>query len=216
MGKRLDATGLIYFGQRYYDPNLSRWLTPDPAGPLDSSNLYQYVFNNPLAYLDPDGQFVFAIPLLVWGAELVMPTLTAIAMPLIYTAVTGAVAYAGYELVQKWNQAPGDVWSRLPTFANQTHNPYIITRNKVYASDRPLPKDKDGIPIPDTDAPHTQLGIRKKQYPQAREFDKDGNPVRDIDFTDHNSPEIHPNPHQHPYKNNPNGGTPQRGPAQPL
>ena len=64
-GKRFDAaTGLIYFGQRYYDPNLGRWLTQDPAGSVDSSNLYQYVFNNPLVYRDLDGQFAFVIPFL--------------------------------------------------------------------------------------------------------------------------------------------------------
>lgn len=73
-GKRYDAkTNLIYFGQRYYDPELSRWLTTDPLGPVDHSNLYQYVFNNPLKYRDPTGQFVLAIPLLIWGAELVLP-----------------------------------------------------------------------------------------------------------------------------------------------
>ncbi len=58
-GKRFDpATGLIYFGQRYYDPNLGRWLTQDPAGSVDSSNLYQYVFNNPYRYIDPNGESV--------------------------------------------------------------------------------------------------------------------------------------------------------------
>ena len=58
-GKRYDAkTGLIYFGKRYYDPELSRWLTPDPLGPIDHSNLYQYVFNNPFLYRDPYGESI--------------------------------------------------------------------------------------------------------------------------------------------------------------
>jgi RHS repeat-associated protein len=58
-GKRYDsATGLIYFGKRYYDPALRRWLTPDPLGPVDHSNLYQYLFNNPYAYRDPTGESV--------------------------------------------------------------------------------------------------------------------------------------------------------------
>ena len=64
--------------------------------------------------------------------------------------------------------------------------------------DRPLPKDKNGVHIPDTDAPHTQLGTKKskrrpgERYPQAREFDANGNPVRDIDFTDHGRSQQHP------------------------
>ena len=73
--------------------------------------------------------------------------------------------------------------------------------------------------VPDTDAPHTQLGVkeeRKGKYPQAREFDKHGNPVRDIDFTDHGRPKNHSNPHQHEHLPNPTGGTPGRGGAKPL
>ncbi|QZA58587.1 RHS repeat domain-containing protein [Candidatus Rhabdochlamydia porcellionis] len=62
-GKRYDAkTNPIYFGKRYYDPELSRWLTRDPLGPIDHSNLYQYVFNNPFAYRDPAGEFVLTLP----------------------------------------------------------------------------------------------------------------------------------------------------------
>ncbi|VHO05230.1 tRNA3(Ser)-specific nuclease WapA precursor [Candidatus Rhabdochlamydia sp. T3358] len=100
-GKRYDAkTNLVYFGKRYYDPELSRWLTRDPLGPIDHSNLYQYVFNNPFAYRDPTGEFAFAIPLLVWGAELVLPSLTAFIVPVAYTALTGIAAYAGYKVSQ--------------------------------------------------------------------------------------------------------------------
>lgn len=55
-GKRYDpATHLIYFGLRYYDPSFHRFLTPDPLGPVDHPNLYQYVLNNPLLYCDPTG-----------------------------------------------------------------------------------------------------------------------------------------------------------------
>jgi len=58
-GKRYDAgSGLIYFGKRYYVPTLGRWLTPDPIGPIDHSNLYQYVFNNPYRFQDPNGESV--------------------------------------------------------------------------------------------------------------------------------------------------------------
>ena len=34
-GKELDTeTGLYYFGARYLDPQVSRWMSPDPAGPV--------------------------------------------------------------------------------------------------------------------------------------------------------------------------------------
>ena len=79
--------------------------------------------------------------------------------------------------------------------------------------DRPLPNTPYGVHVPDTDAPHTQLGTqegRKGKHPQAREFDEHGNPVRDIDFTDHGRPQNHPNPHQHEHLPNSTGGTPER------
>lgn len=41
-------------------------------------------------------------------------------------------------------------------------------------------------------------------------------PVKDIDFTDHGRPNIHLNPHEHSYENNPTGGTPRRGDPRPL
>lgn len=60
VGKRYDASsGLVYFGKRFYDPSLGRWLTLDPLGAVDHSNLYQYVFNNPYLYQDPHGANVF-------------------------------------------------------------------------------------------------------------------------------------------------------------
>ena len=55
--KRWDhELGFIYFGKRYYDPRLGRWLTTDPAGFIDSFNLYQYALNNPFRYYDPRGE----------------------------------------------------------------------------------------------------------------------------------------------------------------
>ncbi|MFW5436845.1 RHS repeat-associated core domain-containing protein [Paenibacillus apiarius] len=54
-GKELDATGLYYYGYRYYMPWLGRWLNPDPAGTVDGLNLYRMVRNNPIGLMDPDG-----------------------------------------------------------------------------------------------------------------------------------------------------------------
>lgn len=53
--ERDDATGYYYFGHRYYAPGSCRWLSPDPAGPVDGLNLYRYVHNSPITYFDPDG-----------------------------------------------------------------------------------------------------------------------------------------------------------------
>jgi insecticidal toxin complex protein TccC len=54
-GKEQDATGLYYYGYRYYIPWLQRWMNPDPAGTIDGLNLYRMVHNNPLSLTDPNG-----------------------------------------------------------------------------------------------------------------------------------------------------------------
>jgi RHS repeat-associated protein len=48
--KEKDATGLYYFGGRYYDPEISE----DPG--QDGVNWYGYCRNNPFKYLDSDGR----------------------------------------------------------------------------------------------------------------------------------------------------------------
>ena len=69
-GQELDQeTKLYYFGARYYDPKTSAWQSPDPAlrkalntksagNRFDPRNLntFGYASQNPLAFVDPDGQ----------------------------------------------------------------------------------------------------------------------------------------------------------------
>ena len=80
-----------------------------------------------------------------------------------------------------------------------------------------MPRDKHGNPIPDSEFPHTQLGHKKGrngEYTQGREwnYDESGELVlkKDIDFTDHNRPQMHTSPHQHLYITNETGGTMKR------
>lgn len=52
-------TGLYYYGARYYDPALARFICPDSVVPdytdPQSLNRYSYTKNNPLRYIDPTG-----------------------------------------------------------------------------------------------------------------------------------------------------------------
>jgi insecticidal toxin complex protein TccC len=59
-GKERDATGLYYYGFRYYAAWLQRWLNPDPAGVIDGLNVYIMVKNNPVTYFDRLGLLTFA------------------------------------------------------------------------------------------------------------------------------------------------------------
>jgi len=62
--KHYDSeTNLVYFGHRYYDPSLRRWLSPDPLRKKDDDP-YLYNLNDPTHWIDPDGRFVIALPLI--------------------------------------------------------------------------------------------------------------------------------------------------------
>ncbi len=57
---RDDDSGLHYNLQRYYNPRSGRYLSPDPLGPLASSNAYAYAESNPRSGIDPLGLILFA------------------------------------------------------------------------------------------------------------------------------------------------------------
>ncbi len=57
-GKEYDEeTGRYYYGARYYDPRISLWIGVDPhAERYPSWTPYNYVYNNPINGIDPDGR----------------------------------------------------------------------------------------------------------------------------------------------------------------
>jgi RHS repeat-associated protein len=57
-------SGLYYYGYRYYEPNLQRWITRDPIGEQGGVNLYAFCGNDPVNRYDPVGlmQSVGALP----------------------------------------------------------------------------------------------------------------------------------------------------------
>lgn len=61
-GQRQDSsTGLYYYKARYYDPEMGRFIQPDPFVQAlhdpQTLNRYSYVRDNPLTYRDPSGYF---------------------------------------------------------------------------------------------------------------------------------------------------------------
>ena len=60
--KEADQSGLMYYGARYYDLVLARFITADTMydqGP-QGLNRYSYALNNPILYRDPTGHYVDA------------------------------------------------------------------------------------------------------------------------------------------------------------
>ena len=50
------STGLVYARARWYDPAVGAFLTPDPMGYKDSSNLYAFAGGDPVNGRDPSGE----------------------------------------------------------------------------------------------------------------------------------------------------------------
>ncbi len=216
-----ESSGLSYFGARYYSPELGQFMSVDPVAPTEGNihnfNRYAYANNNPYRYVDPDGRA--AVPsqdppgtynlnsgvdsFSVFGYEVTAAD--------IYFGVVAIVAGEAVAVESLGASLLGSAFSKVGGLFKASK---VTKRTRLgdYRPDRALPRDKHGNPVPDTNLPHTQLGTkkgRKGNYTQAREFDANGKPVRDIDFTDHGRPENHPNPHQHRYVPNETGGTPR-------
>ena len=49
------GVALLYLQQRYYDPDIGRFLTPDPIGFAGGLDLYAYCGNDPVNRMDPSG-----------------------------------------------------------------------------------------------------------------------------------------------------------------
>ncbi|MCH9634057.1 MAG: hypothetical protein S4CHLAM7_07950 [Chlamydiae bacterium] len=62
--KYYDAdTGLVDFGDRQYDPSIKQWTSADPDSRATGNEIYSYCNNNPMKFIDPNGNFFFVIPL---------------------------------------------------------------------------------------------------------------------------------------------------------
>lgn len=96
-GKELDAAiGLYYFGSRYYDAELGRFISPDPAAQYFSP--YSYGDGDPLGGVDPDGELFFEIALVVG---------------LIVGAYVGASSAEGTFNPAHWHFDSADTWIGL-------------------------------------------------------------------------------------------------------
>ncbi len=195
LGKDYDeAAGLYYFNARWYDAELGRFTTEDPA--RDGLNWYIYVRNNPLAYTDPTGLSALATILSGLGTDVAIPEPTD-AVP--WKWVGWGVAILGALVVDAI--IVDTVIDNVNMSKGADDEPEITTDNppiKGKPNSTTTQVDEDGNPRKD------------------RHYGPDGNADFDIDYTDHGNPKNHPDvPHKHDWDwSNPD--SPARGPGTPI
>jgi RHS repeat-associated protein len=108
-GRVLDeASGLMYYRARYYDPSVGRFTTKDPIGFAGGSmNLYGYVSNNPVNYADPWG---------LWGEDVHY------GMTYSWALATGMTASQAERIARADNGTDGGFGSWLPLLGDQSRH----------------------------------------------------------------------------------------------
>ncbi len=92
-GQRFDyETDLYYYGARFYDGALGRFISPDTIVPEPGNpqalNRYSYALNRPTVLIDPTGHVAHPIPLVMWR----IPTVKVRVQPLPTAAWTAGLA----------------------------------------------------------------------------------------------------------------------------
>ena len=84
-------TGFYYLNSRYYDPYMMRFINADgyisTGQGLNGNNMYLYCNNNPVMYVDPNGEFLILTLLAI------SPIIVAVGTPVATTAATSAIAF---------------------------------------------------------------------------------------------------------------------------
>ena len=144
-GKEKDASGLYYYGARYYDPDLGRFVTrdtwtflPNDARSFEVSwlldpqqmNRYAYCLNNPLKYIDPTGHGLLADIAVALATAALLISLVVVIVAFspaalfffALAAVTYVVTIAEYGLVEMnvWKDGDGAVVAREWKMGNGT------------------------------------------------------------------------------------------------
>jgi RHS repeat-associated protein len=152
--KRFDPElNLIYFGKRYYDPESSRWLTTDPAGFVDSLNLYQYAFNNPYSYFDPNGEFVWALALpfaYIFGPAIAKACFDAIIIGVVSWGVYEGTKYAADYMGSRYTPSEDFCYDFISTAADSRQDNTKMNRKTKKHREKNYPgKPKDLEKNPD-------------------------------------------------------------------
>ncbi len=127
-----QTTGLYYYGARWYDPSIGRFISQDPVmgqvSDPQGMNTYAYVRNSPTVNTDPSGLYYLQSRQVLWSLEA-------------YYLLSLTAIYGGWEILSDyWSfRTPVPPWTRpgdgpgpggpscLPLCPTPTEAPRILT-----------------------------------------------------------------------------------------
>jgi len=199
-------TGLVYMQQRYYDPVAGRFLSTDQVLTDTSSgasfNRYVYTSNNPYRYTDPDGRFVFLVPIVVATAEIVTDAVIAYGARTLFVASAAAAANWGANAISNETaEVPAPASSNVPNGKNSSSG-----GEKTNPPDGQRPSKTPNTGVPGSTVINPGSG-------QERTYGPDGKPMTDIDRDHDHGQGV---PHQHDWVDGKRGpGVPVKPPPPP-
>ena len=131
-----SETGFYYLKSRYYDPQIRRFINADgyvnANGDLNGFNMFAYCSNNPVMYVDPNGEFPWLIAILVAAICTVVLSSCSkpesdVGAPQPYVDMPGSDdptspnCYA-YAIGSPVNEQPGGASGRIPTRWNDVND----------------------------------------------------------------------------------------------
>jgi RHS repeat-associated protein len=186
-GKALDEEiGLIYFGARYYDPQVGRFTSIDPAKVTAqnyySFNRYSYVNNNPYKYVDPNGEFPFLIPIAIFIAK-------EVAAELASRATGGATDFLSFRRMgTKAAKSIVKATKGTPSIKQQALDLKKLNNNKntvtVQSGNKKTHFDLDGATHKGVETPHKQFSHPNTNAKGQTFFNKDRKTVESLSQQD--------------------------------